>query len=108
MSQWLSCWSVTAPTFTSGATTAARRIHWRCCTAMNPSRNGCWLMAPTMNARCRTVLSRLAREATGRAPGEMLAAHPNLRGDLRLDHHLMMHGPAERGNAAILETMLAW
>ncbi len=37
---------------------------------------------------------------------EMLAAQPNLRNELSLDHHLMMHGPAERGNAAVLEAML--
>jgi hypothetical protein len=36
----------------------------------------------------------------------MLAAQPNLRNELRLEHHLMMHGPAERGDAAVLETML--
>ena len=38
---------------------------------------------------------------------EMLAAQPNLRNELHLEHHLMMHGPAERGDAAVLETMLA-
>ncbi|HWB95484.1 MAG TPA: ankyrin repeat domain-containing protein [Bryobacteraceae bacterium] len=37
----------------------------------------------------------------------MLQAHPHLRGELRAEHHLMMHVPAERGDAAILETMLA-
>jgi ankyrin repeat protein len=37
---------------------------------------------------------------------EMLVAQPNLRNELRLEHHLMMHGPAERGDAAVLETML--
>jgi ankyrin repeat protein len=38
---------------------------------------------------------------------ELLKAHPNLRGELRAEHHLLMHVPAERGDAAILETMLA-
>ena len=37
---------------------------------------------------------------------EMLRANPGLRGDLRREHHLMMHVPAERGDAAALETML--
>ncbi len=37
---------------------------------------------------------------------EMLAAQPNLRDELRAEHHLMMQGPAERGNAAVLDTML--
>jgi ankyrin repeat protein len=37
----------------------------------------------------------------------MLAARPNLRNELRLEHHLMMQHPAETGQAAVLETMLA-
>jgi ankyrin repeat protein len=37
----------------------------------------------------------------------MLASNPQLRGQLRKEHHLMMHVPAERGDAAVLETMLA-
>ena len=39
--------------------------------------------------------------------GEMLKAQPDLRGALRAEHHLLMHVPAERGDAAVLETMLA-
>jgi len=39
--------------------------------------------------------------------GELLREHPNLRGELQIEHHLLMHVPAERGDAAILETMLA-
>jgi ankyrin repeat protein len=37
----------------------------------------------------------------------MLASNPQLRSQLRTEHHLMMHVPAERGDAAVLETMLA-
>ena len=37
----------------------------------------------------------------------MLAARPSLRSELRPDHHVMLHRPAEAGNAAVLETMLA-
>ena len=37
----------------------------------------------------------------------MLQAHPNLRNELRPEHHRMMSVPAERGDAAIVETMLA-
>lgn len=37
----------------------------------------------------------------------MLQAQPSLRGELRREHHLMMQVPAERGNATVLETMLA-
>jgi ankyrin repeat protein len=36
----------------------------------------------------------------------MLRSNPELRTQLRPEHHLMMHVPAERGDAAILETML--
>ncbi len=36
----------------------------------------------------------------------MLAARPSLRAELRQEHHLMLHRPAEIGNAAVLETML--
>jgi hypothetical protein len=37
----------------------------------------------------------------------MLAAHPGLRAGLNPEHHLMLHRPAETGDAAVLETMLA-
>lgn len=37
----------------------------------------------------------------------MLASEPALRSQLRPEHHLMLHRPAESGNAAVLETMLA-
>jgi ankyrin repeat protein len=36
----------------------------------------------------------------------MLEAQPGLRTELRPEHHLMMHGPAESGRAVVLETML--
>ncbi len=41
------------------------------------------------------------------AADAILAAHPAVRSELRPDHHLMLHRPAESGNAAVLETMLA-
>jgi ankyrin repeat protein len=37
----------------------------------------------------------------------MLAAQPSLRADLRPEHHLLLHRPAESGNAPVLEAMLA-
>ncbi|HKQ13908.1 MAG TPA: ankyrin repeat domain-containing protein [Steroidobacteraceae bacterium] len=40
-----------------------------------------------------------------RAEG-MLKSDPELRVQLHKEHHLMMHVPAERGDAAVLETML--
>jgi ankyrin repeat protein len=38
--------------------------------------------------------------------GSLLKEHPNLRNELRPEHHLMMQTPAERGDAQTLETML--
>jgi ankyrin repeat protein len=40
------------------------------------------------------------------AATQRLRANPGLRGELILEHHLMMHAPAERGQGAVLETML--
>ena len=37
----------------------------------------------------------------------MLEAQPSLRADLRPEHHLLLHRPAESGNAPVLEAMLA-
>ncbi len=37
----------------------------------------------------------------------ILAAHPGLRSELRPEHHVMLHRPAESGNAEVLETMLS-
>jgi hypothetical protein len=37
----------------------------------------------------------------------MLRSNPELRDQLRTEHHLMMHMPAERGDARVLETMLS-
>ncbi len=37
----------------------------------------------------------------------MLKVRPGLRAELRPEHHLMMHRPAEAGKARVLETMLA-
>src|SRR5262249_38476893 len=37
----------------------------------------------------------------------MLGEHPELRTELRTEHHLLMHIPAERGDSTVLEAMLA-
>ena len=50
-------------------------------------------------------VSACARGDRARA-AEMLQERPNLRGELRTEHHLLMHVPAERGDAGVLETML--
>ena len=45
--------------------------------------------------------------ADGAAADDLLRVHPGLATELRPEHHLMLHRPAETGNAAVLETMLA-
>jgi len=50
-------------------------------------------------------VSACARGDRARADA-MLTANPNLRGELRAEHHLMLQVPAERGDGAILGTML--
>lgn len=58
-------------------------------------------------------LSPLERFAAACSRGDragaeaMLRSDPQLRSQLRTEHHLMMHVPAERGDAAVLATMLA-
>jgi ankyrin repeat protein len=37
----------------------------------------------------------------------MLDAQPSLRTELRPDHHLLLHRPAEKGDAHVLTTMLS-
>lgn len=68
-----------------------------------------WLLAHG----AKDELSSLERFVAACARGDreradaMLKANPGLRGELRPEHHLMMQVPAERGNARVLETMLA-
>ena len=45
--------------------------------------------------------------ADRRQADAMLAAQPDLRSQLAPEHHLMLHRPAESGNTAVLDTMLA-
>jgi len=60
----------------------------------------------------RDELSTLERFIAACACGDganaraMLTAYPDLRGELRPEHHLMMQVPAERGDSKVLETML--
>ena len=70
-------------------------------------------VAAWLRARgAKDELSPLERFAAACARGDraradaMLRSNPELRGQLRAEHHLMMHVPAERGDAAVLETML--
>lgn len=67
-----------------------------------------WLLAHGATDE-RTLLERFVSVcARGDRPSAeaLLHSHPELRGQLTKTHHLMMHVPAERGDAAVLETML--
>ena len=68
-----------------------------------------WLLAHGAKDELSLLEHFVSACARGDRPraGEMVQAHPNLRDELRSEHHLLMHGPAERGDAAVLETMLA-
>lgn len=61
----------------------------------------------------RSELSPVERFISACARGDrasaenMLASQPSLRKELRVEHHLMLHRPAESGNTAALEAMLA-
>ena len=70
---------------------------------------GAWLLAHGANDELSPVDRFVAACArVDRAAAEaMLEARPDLRSELRPEHHLMLHRPAESGNAAVLETMLA-
>ena len=68
-----------------------------------------WLLAHGAREELTALERFVSACASGyRARAEaMLATQPGLRNELRAEHHLMMLIPAERGDAAVLETMLA-
>ncbi|MGH9608732.1 MAG: ankyrin repeat domain-containing protein [Bryobacteraceae bacterium] len=68
-----------------------------------------WLLAHGANDELSLLERFVAACARGdRAAAErMLETSPNLLRELRREHHLMLHVPAERGDSAVLETMLA-
>jgi ankyrin repeat protein len=68
-----------------------------------------WLLAHGAEDELSTLDRFVACCARGDRAGaeSMLAAHPDLRGELRHAQHLMLHRHAESGNAAVLDTMLA-
>jgi len=45
--------------------------------------------------------------ADRRAADAIVAAHPDVQSGLLHEHHVMLHRPAESGNAAVLDTMLS-
>jgi len=53
-----------------------------------------------------SFIAACARGDNARARA-MLDVQPSLPSALRREHHLMLHGPAESGNAVVLETMVA-
>jgi hypothetical protein len=68
-----------------------------------------WLLAHGATDEL-SVLERFiaaCARADRQAADAILATHPGLRSELRPEHHLMLHRPAESGDAAVLETMLA-
>jgi len=67
-----------------------------------------WLLAHGARSELSQLERFIAICARGdRAGGEsMLRSEPGLRHELRREHHLMMHVPAERGDAKVLEAML--
>jgi len=68
-----------------------------------------WLLAHGATDELSPVERFVAACARGdRSAAEAMAkARPGLRNELRAEHHAMLQGPAERGDAAVLETMLA-
>jgi ankyrin repeat protein len=68
-----------------------------------------WLLAHGAKDELSALDRFISACARGDRPAaeSMLAARPALRTELRPEHHLMLHRPAESGNAAVLETMLA-
>jgi len=68
-----------------------------------------WLLAHGATdelSRLERFVAACARADRGAADA-ILRAHPSLRSQLTPEQHLMLHRPAESGNAAVLETMLA-
>jgi len=68
-----------------------------------------WLVAHGANDELSEIERFVAAcaRADRAAADAMLSARPTLRSELRREHHLMMQRPAESGDAAVLETMLA-
>jgi len=68
-----------------------------------------WLLSHGATDELSPLDRFIAACARGDRPAAegILAAQPALRSELRPEHHLMLHRPAESGNARILETMLS-
>jgi hypothetical protein len=68
-----------------------------------------WLLAHGAHDELSAVdrFAAACARADRPAAEALLAAQPSLQTELRPEHHLMLHRPAESGNVAALETMLA-
>jgi ankyrin repeat protein len=68
-----------------------------------------WLLSHGANDELSPIDRFVAACARGdrSAADAMLVARPGLRDELAPEHHVLLHRPAESGNAAVLETMLA-
>jgi ankyrin repeat protein len=68
-----------------------------------------WLLAHGAKDDLSALDRFVAACARGDRPAteSMLRENPGLRGQLQTEHHLMTQVPAERGDAVVLETMLA-
>jgi ankyrin repeat protein len=68
-----------------------------------------WLLAHGAVDELAPLERFIAACARGDRPAAdaILRVHPELPSELRPEHHLMLHRPAESGNVAALETMLA-
>ena len=68
-----------------------------------------WLLAHGANDELSLLEHFVAACTSGERAraAELLKMHPNLRAELRDEHHLLIQVPAERGDAAVIETMLA-
>ena len=85
----------------------ARRTRWPSCRATLTSRAGCWRTARRTSSRRSSVSSRPARAPIVRPQMRCWPSIRPCRSQLTPEHHLMLHRPAESGNAAVLEAMLS-
>ena len=99
--------SSTAPMCRAAAPTAPRRTRSPSCTATPTSRRGCSRTARPTSCRRSSASSPRARAPIARPPTRSWRLTRRCDRELRPEHHLMLHRPAESGNAAVLETMLA-
>jgi len=96
-----------------GATVSARRADGKTAHTLAELYGNADIAAWLLAHGAQNELSPLDRfvaacaRADSAAAEAMLSARPSLRTELGPEHHVMLHRPAESGNAMVLETMLA-